>query len=111
MLDMAPTLLDLAGAKVPPDIQGQSLKPLLLGQQTHPCDIAAPGGHRGLVHLFEIVFSADILLRQPQFRGNHDRFPMLTWRSSRCTAWVESESMVPRIRLRGHREFDFRHHI
>lgn len=34
MFDMAPTLLDLAGIKVPADIQGQSLKPLLAGEKT-----------------------------------------------------------------------------
>jgi arylsulfatase A-like enzyme len=32
MLDMAPTLLDLAGVKVPAEIQGVSMKPLLMGQ-------------------------------------------------------------------------------
>ena len=31
MLDLAPTVLDLAGVKVPADIQGCSLKPLLTG--------------------------------------------------------------------------------
>jgi arylsulfatase A-like enzyme len=30
ILDLAPTILDLAGVKVPPDIQGRSMKPLLL---------------------------------------------------------------------------------
>lgn len=32
MLDIAPTLLDLAGASVPREMQGGSMKPLLLGQ-------------------------------------------------------------------------------
>ena len=32
MIDIAPTILDLAGAGVPADIQGRSIKPLLLGQ-------------------------------------------------------------------------------
>ena len=32
MIDMAPTVLDLAGVNVPPDIQGQSLVPLLAGK-------------------------------------------------------------------------------
>jgi arylsulfatase A-like enzyme len=32
-LDIAPTLLDLAGIAVPPDMQGESLKPLLSGEQ------------------------------------------------------------------------------
>ena len=32
MLDMAPTILDLAGVKIPADIQGVSMKPLLLGE-------------------------------------------------------------------------------
>jgi arylsulfatase A-like enzyme len=34
MLDLAPTVLDLAGVKVPADIQGCSLKPLLMGAPT-----------------------------------------------------------------------------
>jgi arylsulfatase A-like enzyme len=34
MLDLAPTVLDLAGVKVPADIQGCSLKPLLTGTPT-----------------------------------------------------------------------------
>src|SRR5262245_53487779 len=33
----------------------------------------APGGHRRLVHPFEVVFPADILLRQPKFRDGHKR--------------------------------------
>src|SRR6185369_13813459 len=33
----------------------------------------APGGHRRPVHLFEIVFPADILLRQAQFCDGHVR--------------------------------------
>ena len=32
MLDVAPTLLDFAGVKIPPDIQGNSMKPLILGE-------------------------------------------------------------------------------
>jgi len=32
-LDYAPTLLDVAGVPVPPDMQGMSLKPLLMGQR------------------------------------------------------------------------------
>lgn len=32
MLDIAPTVLDLAGASVPPDLQGKSMRPLLAGQ-------------------------------------------------------------------------------
>jgi arylsulfatase A-like enzyme len=35
MLDMAPTVLDLTGVKVPADIQGQSIKPLLMGESTN----------------------------------------------------------------------------
>ena len=35
MLDLAPTVLDLAGVKVPADIQGCSLKPLLTGAPVH----------------------------------------------------------------------------
>jgi autotransporter-associated beta strand protein len=31
-LDLAPTILDLAGVAAPPDLQGRSLRPLLLGQ-------------------------------------------------------------------------------
>jgi arylsulfatase A-like enzyme len=34
MFDMAPTILDLAGVKIPEDIQGRSIRPLLLGPQT-----------------------------------------------------------------------------
>lgn len=34
ILDIAPTLLELAGAKIPADIQGCSMKPLLTGQPT-----------------------------------------------------------------------------
>jgi len=33
MIDLAPTVLDLAGAEVPEDMQGRSMKPLLLGRQ------------------------------------------------------------------------------
>src|SRR5262245_38243708 len=33
----------------------------------------APGGHRRLVHLFEIVFPTNLLLRQSQFRDGHIR--------------------------------------
>jgi len=36
MLDMAPTLLDLAGVSVPGDVQGRSLKPLILSQSPSP---------------------------------------------------------------------------
>jgi arylsulfatase A-like enzyme len=38
MFDIAPTLLDLAGAAIPPDIQGTSLKPLLEGKSTSTRD-------------------------------------------------------------------------
>jgi len=34
MLDIAPTVLDLAGVRVPADIQGKSMRPLLLGEKT-----------------------------------------------------------------------------
>ena len=34
MLDIAPTVLDLAGVQVPADIQGRSMKPLLRGEPT-----------------------------------------------------------------------------
>jgi arylsulfatase A-like enzyme len=34
MLDIAPTILDCAGVKVPDDIQGRSMKPMFLGQSS-----------------------------------------------------------------------------
>ena len=34
MLDVAPTILDLAGVKIPSDIQGCSMKPLIMGKPT-----------------------------------------------------------------------------
>ena len=38
ILDIAPTLLDFAGAKIPADIQGCSMKPLLTGDPAKWCD-------------------------------------------------------------------------
>jgi len=51
-LDFAETFLDIAGADIPADMQGQSLKPVLLGQTPHDWRTAMyyhyyefPGGH------------------------------------------------------------------
>lgn len=81
MVDMAPTILDLAGLKVPADIQGCSMKPLLLGE---PCQwrdalyyhyygydaspdknwIASPLGE-----IFGVRTKTDELVCYPQWKG------------------------------------------
>jgi arylsulfatase len=39
-LDLAPTLVELAGAEIPPDFEGRSLLPLIRGEGTEPAPIS-----------------------------------------------------------------------
>ncbi|MCC6446457.1 MAG: sulfatase [Armatimonadetes bacterium] len=70
--DLAPTLLDAAGAKIPPETEGQSLVPILTGESVEPlydavvlgeCTWQAKWGLRTDRHKF-------ILSRQPDLHGS-----------------------------------------
>lgn len=74
-LDMAPTLLDLAGLPVPADMQGVSMRPLLMAQP-------APGWRKELYyHYYEESFNltAHYGIRTSQYKLIHFYHPIDAW--------------------------------